>query len=119
MPHAGVAVIGASHDPTKLGYGLARNLVQCNYQGAVHFVNPKGGSLFGRPVYPSIVEAPDPLDLAILLIPADLVPATLQACAQRGLKAAIIGSGGFRETGRKARAGSRSASASPRLSACA
>ncbi len=95
----GVAVIGASQDPTKLGYGLARNLVQCNYQGAVHFVNPHGGSLFGRPVYPSILDAPDPLDLAILLIPADFVPATLQACAQRGLKAAIIGSGGFRETG--------------------
>ena len=104
----GVAVIGASHDPTKLGYGLARNLVQCNYQGAVHFVNPKGGSLFGRPVYPSILEAPDPVDLAILLIPAAFVPATLQECAQRGLKAAIIGSGGFRETGagrRAARAG--------------
>ena len=95
----GVAVIGASQDPTKLGYGLARNLVQCNYQGAVHFVNPHGGSLFGRPVYPSILDAPDPLDLAILLIPADFVPATLQACAQRGLKAAILGSGGFRETG--------------------
>jgi acetyl coenzyme A synthetase (ADP forming)-like protein len=95
----GVAVIGASHDPTKLGYGLARNLVQCNYQGAVHFVNPRGGNLFGRPVYPSILEAPDPLDLAILLIPANFVPTTLQACAQRGLKAAIIGSGGFRETG--------------------
>ena len=42
---------------------------------------------------------PDPLDLAILLIPAGSVPAALQACAQRGLKAAIIGSGGFRETG--------------------
>ncbi len=95
----GVAVIGASQDPTKLGYGLARNLVQSNYQGAVHFVNPNGGSLFGRPVYPSILDAPDPLDLAILLIPADFVPATLQDCGQRGLKAAIIGSGGFRETG--------------------
>lgn len=95
----GVAVIGASHDPTKLGYGLARNLVQCNYQGVVHFVNPHGGSLFGRPVYPSILDVPDPLDLAILLIPADYVPTTLQTCAQRGLKAAIIGSGGFRETG--------------------
>jgi len=95
----GVAVIGASHDPTKLGYGLARNLVQCNYQGAVHFVNPRGGSLFGRPVYPTILDAPDPLDLAILLVPAESVPSALQSCASRGLKAAIIGSGGFRETG--------------------
>lgn len=95
----GVAVIGASHDPTKLGYGLARNLVQSNYQGVVHFVNPKGGSLMGRPIYPSIQQAPDPLDLAILLIPAATVPAALDECGQRGLRAVIIGAGGFRETG--------------------
>ncbi len=95
----GVAVIGASQDPTKLGYGLARNLVQSNFQGVVHFVNPKGGSLLGRPMIHSILDAPDPVDLAILLIPALAVPQTLHECGQRGLKAAIIGSGGFRETG--------------------
>jgi acetyl coenzyme A synthetase (ADP forming)-like protein len=95
----GVAVVGASHDPTKLGYGLARNLVQSNYQGVVHFVNPKGGSLMGRPIYTSILQAPDPLDLAILLIPAATVPAALDECGRRGLRAVIIGAGGFRETG--------------------
>lgn len=95
----GIAIIGASQDPTKLGYGLARNLVQSNYQGAVHFINPKGGRLLGRPMYPSILDAPNPLDLAILLIPAPAIPQALQDCGQRGLKAAIIGSGGFRETG--------------------
>ncbi len=45
----GIAVIGASTDPYKLGYGLARNLVQCNYQGTIHFINPKGGNLLGAP----------------------------------------------------------------------
>jgi acetyltransferase len=95
----GVAVVGASQDPTKLGYGLARNLVQSNYQGVVHFINPKGGSLLGRPMVPGILQAPDPVDLAILLIPAPAVPQALHECGQRGLKAAIIASGGFRETG--------------------
>src|SRR3990170_2224320 len=95
----GVTVIGASTDPVKLGYGLARNLVHSNYQGVVHFVNPKGGSLFGRPIYPSILQAPDPLDLAILLIPAEAIPSALNECGARGLRAAIIASGGFRETG--------------------
>lgn len=95
----GVAVIGASGDPTKLGYGLARNLLQSNYQGAVHFINPKGGRLLGQPVYTSIAEAPDPLDLALLLIPAAAVAQTLRACGERGLRAVIIMSGGFRETG--------------------
>jgi acetyl coenzyme A synthetase (ADP forming)-like protein len=98
---SGIAVIGASRDPTKLGYGLARNLIQSNYKGAVHFINPKGGTLFNQPIYASILDAPDPLDLAILLIPAPLIPAVLQECGQRGLKAVIIGSGGFRETGQQ------------------
>jgi acetyl coenzyme A synthetase (ADP forming)-like protein len=95
----GIAVIGASRDPTKLGYGLARNLVQSNYQGAVHFVNPKGGNLLGRPMYTSLAQVPDPVDLAILLIPAQAIPQALHDCGQRGLPAVIISSGGFRETG--------------------
>ncbi len=97
-PH-GIAVVGASTDPYKLGYGLARNLVQCNYQGVIHFVNPKGGSLLGRPMYPSVTELPDPVDLAIILIPAAGVADVLMDCATRGIHAVIIASGGFRETG--------------------
>ena len=95
----GIAVIGASNNPVKLGYGLARNLVQSNYQGMVHFVNPRGGSLLGRPLYASIAEAPDPLDLAIIIVPAAAVPEGLRQCGLRGVRAAIIASGGFRETG--------------------
>jgi acetyltransferase len=95
----GVAVIGVSQDPTKLGYGLARNLVLSNFQGAVHFVNPKGGNLFGRPIYPNLAQVPDPVDLAYILIPAEAVSEALHLCANRGIHAAVIGSGGFRETG--------------------
>jgi len=95
----GVAVIGASRDPVKLGYGLARNLVESNYQGAVYFVNPKGGEMFDRPVYANIQEVPDPLDLAVILIPAPAVPDILIQCGRRGIRAVILCSGGFRETG--------------------
>jgi acetyl coenzyme A synthetase (ADP forming)-like protein len=95
----GIALIGATSDPTKLGYGLARNLVQCNYQGVIHFVNPKGGSLLGRPMYPSVLDLPDPVDMAIVLIPAPAVAGSLKDCAMRGIRAVIIASGGFRETG--------------------
>jgi acetyl coenzyme A synthetase (ADP forming)-like protein len=93
----GVAVIGASSNPIKLGYGLARNLVQSNYQGVVHFVNPRGGGLMGRPIYTQISKVPDPVDLAIILIPALAVPKTLKECGERGIRAVIISSGGFRE----------------------
>jgi len=95
----GIAVVGASTDPYKLGYGLARNLVQCNYQGVIHFVNPKGGTLLGRPMYASVVDLPDPVDLAIILIPAASVGAVLEDCATRGIHAVIVAAGGFRETG--------------------
>lgn len=95
----GVAIVGASQDPTKLGFGLSRNLVQSNYRGAIHFVNVKGGTLLGRTVYTNLMEVPHPVDLAVLLIPANSIPQAIQDCGRRGINAAIIASGGFRETG--------------------
>ncbi len=95
----GVVVVGVSHDPTKLGYGVARNLVDSGYTGAIHFVNPRGGALFDRPLLPDIRSVPDPVDLAVLVIPAASVPSALRACGERGLRAVIIASGGFREVG--------------------
>ncbi len=95
----GVVVVGASADPTKLGYGAARNLVQRGYTGAIHFVNPKGGTLLGHPLYPSLAAVPDPVDLAVLIIPAPTIPQALRECHTRGIQAAIIASGGFREVG--------------------
>lgn len=95
----GIAIIGVSTNPTKLGFGLARNLVQSGYKGAIHFVNPKGGRLLERPIHPNITAVPDPVDLAVLLIPAPLVPDALAECGERGIRAAIIAAGGFRETG--------------------
>jgi acetyltransferase len=96
---AGVAIVGASHDPTKLGYGLSRNLMRSGYRGGIYFVNIKGGSLMGKPVYESLASVPDPVDLAVLLIPAGGMPQALEACAERGIRAAIIAAGGFREIG--------------------
>ncbi|MBE0670534.1 MAG: CoA-binding protein, partial [Anaerolineales bacterium] len=93
----GVVVIGASTSPEKLGYGVARNLIQSGYQGAVHFVSQKSGELFGRPLYTNLEEVPNPLELAILIVPPQSTPQTIEDCASRGIKAAIIVSAGFRE----------------------
>jgi acetyl coenzyme A synthetase (ADP forming)-like protein len=97
-PH-GIVVIGASTSPEKLGYGVARNLIQCGYQGAVHFVSQKPGELFGRRLYTDLSQVPGPLDLAILIVPPQATPLTIEDCGRRGLKAAIIISSGFREVG--------------------
>ena len=83
----------------KLGFGLARNLVQSGYAGAIHFVNPGGGTLLERPLHPHISLVPDPVDLAVLLVPAPAMPQAIAECGERGIRAAILAAGGFRETG--------------------
>src|SRR5512140_1818929 len=95
----GVVVVGVSASPEKLGYGIARNLSASGYSGAVHFVSPRGGELFGRRVYSEIMEVPEPVDLAVLAVPAAAMADSLRGCAQRGIRAAILVSAGFREAG--------------------
>ena len=95
----GVVVIGASTSPEKLGYGVARNLVQSGYQGAIHFVGQKQGMLFERPLYTSLTQVPDPADLAIIIVPPNATPKTIGECGKRGIHAAIIATSGFREAG--------------------
>ncbi|MBI5703006.1 MAG: acetate--CoA ligase family protein [Chloroflexota bacterium] len=95
----GVVVVGASTSPEKLGYGAARNLVQSGYRGAIHFVSQKPGELFGRPLYTELAAVPDPVDLAVLIVPPHVTPQVIEQCGKRGIRAAIIVSAGFRETG--------------------
>ncbi len=100
----GIAVIGASARPTSLGYAVARNLLRGRHGAAVHLVNPKGGTLFGHPVYPSVLEVPDPVDLAVIVVPAAVVPQVLDEAGRRGIRAAIVQAGGFAEEGPEGRA---------------
>jgi acetyltransferase len=97
----GVAVVGASRDPSKLSYGVMRNLVdpEHGYPGPIYPVNPKADEILGRRCYPDIASIPDPVELAILIIPAGAVTAAVEACGRRGIKAAVVISGGFREVG--------------------
>lgn len=96
---AGVAVIGASADPGKLGHGVLRNLISHGYQGAIYPVNPRHDTILGLPCYPDVTSVPDPVELAVIVLPAALCPQALTACGQRGLKAVVVISGGFKETG--------------------
>lgn len=95
----GVAIVGTSQHPDKLGYALARNLLLSDYQGEIRFVNPRGGRLFEQPIYTEIAALPGPVDLAVLLIPAEAVPEALEACGVAGIRGVIIASGGFSEVG--------------------
>ena len=97
----GVAVIGASRDPSKLSYGVVRNLVdpERGYGGPIYPINPKADEILGLKCYPDIASVPDPVELAVLIIPAVAVIGAVEACGRRGVKAAIVISGGFREVG--------------------
>ena len=101
---AGVAVIGASADPHKLSHGVLRNCVSYGYRGAVYPVNPRAETILGLPSYPSIAAVPDPVELAVVMTPAATCPDVLAACGERGIRAAIVISGGFREVGEEGQA---------------
>lgn len=95
----GVAVLGASASPTKLSYGVLHNLVTHGYPGPVYPVNPKGGEMFGLRVYPALADVPDPVDLAVIVLPAHLVAEALEDCGKRGVRHAILIASGFGELG--------------------
>ena len=96
---AGVAVIGASANPKKLSHGILRNLINSKYAGGIYPVNPGESEILGVKCYPAITDVPDPVELAVIVVPVAATPATLEACGKRGIKAAVIISGGFKEVG--------------------
>ncbi len=95
----GVAIIGASASPTKLSYGILRNLTSYGYSGQIAPVNPKEDQILGHKSYPDISAVPDPVDLAVIVLPAQVTPGVLEDCGKRGVKAVIVISGGFKEIG--------------------
>ncbi len=92
-----MAIIGASQDPTKRGHQAVRALLDAGYSGDIYLVHPDGGELLGLPVSPSIVELGAIPDLALICTPASHVPDVVRACAEHGIRGAIILAVGFRE----------------------
>lgn len=95
-----VAVVGASRNPGKVGYGVFANLVGAGFPGSVHAINPAGGEILGRPVLRSPDEIPGPVDLGVLVVPPQAVIDAIPRLAAKGMTAAIVISAGFKETGK-------------------
>lgn len=95
----GIAVIGASHDAHKLGYGVLRNLIKYRYKGGIYPVNKRAYEILDKTCYPNVSEVPDPIDLAIIIVPVSAVAQTLSECGERGIHHVVIVTGGFSETG--------------------
>lgn len=94
-----VAVIGASRQPGSVGYAVLSNLLMGQFTGVIYPVNPKARSICGVRTYQSVSEIPDSVDLAIIIVRANIVPLVLEECGQKGVKGAIVISAGFKETG--------------------
>ena len=94
-----VAIIGASEDPARIGGRSLRYLKESGFEGAIRPVNPRRDRVQGIEAYPAVGEAPGEIDVAIVAVPAGITLETLEACAGRGVKAAIVFTSGFAEIG--------------------
>jgi acetyltransferase len=96
-----VAIIGASLDTEKIGHRIVANLVESGYSGEIVPINPKGGTLFDRPIRTDLDELQQAPDLAVIAIPAAHVLDAVDRCGRGGVKHAIIITSGFAEIGRE------------------
>ncbi len=96
-----VAVVGASREPGKVGHTVLENLLSAGFRGAIYPVNPKAQEILGLKAYPSVSAIPGEVELAVIAIRAPLVPQVIEECGKKGVRAAVILSAGFRETGRE------------------
>ncbi len=97
-----IAVIGASSNPKKIGYVVVENLKKNGYAGRVYPVNPKGGEILGYPVFRSIDEVPENVDLSVITLPAGLTVEIFESVARKS-RFIIPIAGGFGETGARGR----------------
>jgi len=98
-----VAVIGASDNPTSVGYTVLRNLVGSGFRGVVYPVNPKREAVQGVQAYKDIFSLPHPPDLAVICTRAETVPGIVRQCGEVGTLGLVIISAGFREIGAEGR----------------
>jgi acetyl coenzyme A synthetase (ADP forming)-like protein len=100
----GVAVIGASRQRGTIGGEILHNLLSYGFKGPVYPVNPAANAIEDVKCYPTIEAVPGPVDLAVIVVPAAKVVEVAAACARKGVKALVVISAGFSETGKEGKA---------------
>ena len=95
-----IAVIGASKTPGKIGHAILTNIIKYGFRGRVYPVNPKYDEIEDLKCYPTVLDIPDEIDLAVIVIPAEQVPKAVGEAGAKGAKVAVVISSGFKEAGR-------------------
>ena len=92
-----VAVVGVSEDPANLAQGIVANLLHFQYQGKIFLVGRRPGVACGLPIFPRLADLPEPVDLAVILAPARVVPGLVRECGELGISRVVVESAGFSE----------------------
>jgi acetyltransferase len=95
----GIAVVGASATPGKIGHTVVKNLIDGGYKDGIYPINPTADEILGYKVYKSVLDVPDPIDAAVITIPAKYVMETVKECGEKGVKGLIVITSGFSEVG--------------------
>jgi acetyltransferase len=99
-----IAIVGASERPGSLGSVLTRNVIAAGFEGDVLPVNPKYEQVAGRECHPDVAALPVTPELAVICVPAPVVPGVISELGEKGTRAAVVISAGFAEGGAEGRA---------------
>lgn len=99
MKPRAVALVGASTRDKTIGSDIYKRLTEYQFQGAIYPVNPKGGRMYGQKVYTSVLDLPDGVDLAIVVVNSKFVLSVVDECHQKGIRGLCVISAGFKEMG--------------------
>ena len=95
-----IAVVGAGRHPGNVGHQVVRSLLVGDFSGTVYPVNPAARAVCGVPAFPALLSVPEPVDLAVIAVPASAVPGVIDEAAAIGVRAVTVITAGFGETGR-------------------
>ncbi len=98
-----IALVGASKAPQKWGFHLLLNVVKGGYGGGIYPVNPVEGEILGLRTYPSVDQIPEPVDLAVLVVPPSKILQVIEECGRNGTKVGVVITAGFGEVDQKGR----------------
>ena len=94
-----IAVIGASRDRSAIGREILHNLIEYEFNGTVFPVNPSASTVHSLKCYPDVGAIPDPVDLAIVVVPGEHVSNVVDGCGRKGVRGIVVITAGFKEVG--------------------
>ena len=94
-----IAVVGASGNPGKVGYNVLKNIIESKFSGKLYPINPKANEILEKQVYKSVLDVPEEIDIAIIVVPGKFVNQIAEECGKKSIKGLVVITAGFKEIG--------------------